>query len=75
MHSSHIRTAGSASTAYCLRFEPLAGRGRPVEIPCNSNGEVNLDVLSEIDRTRYLGARALIGALFALPLRRHMADE
>jgi hypothetical protein len=50
-----------------LRFRSLFNDGRALAFPCDSNGHVNLDALSERARTNYLYARTAIGREFAVP--------
>ena len=52
---------------YQLRFQSLFDSGRGYAFPCDSSGQVNLDVLSERARTNYLYARAMVGRELATP--------
>jgi hypothetical protein len=61
MHSV-IRNVG-----FELRFQSLFDTGRALVFPCDSTGQVDIDVLSEGARDKYLYARALIGREFAYP--------
>ncbi|MEO8250119.1 MAG: hypothetical protein ABI589_12190 [Burkholderiales bacterium] len=53
--------------AYELRFRSLFDDGKALAFPCNANGEVDMDALSQRARDNYLAARALIGRQFAWP--------
>lgn len=57
----------SAPTQYELRFQSLFDNGRGYAFPCDCNGRVDLDRLSERARNNYLFARALVGRELALP--------
>jgi hypothetical protein len=64
----------NASSAGCrpvggfrLRFESLMDAGHGLEFPCDPNGWVDMDGLSERGRTNYLFARAVVGREFAMP--------
>jgi len=54
------------SQAYRLRFEPLVEQERAVCIPCDADGHVDLDALSEAARNAYFHARVLRGHLFSV---------
>ena len=51
-----------------LRFRSLANEGRGYAFPCDRNGLVELDELSERARRNYLFARAVIGSEFYFPV-------
>lgn len=53
--------------AYVLRFQSLFDEGRAYAFPCDAQGHVDLDALSERARINYLYARAVIGMEVALP--------
>ena len=57
----------SPTSAYELRFRSLFIEGRALTFPCDSNGRVELDALSERARHNYLYARAVVGREFATP--------
>jgi hypothetical protein len=44
-----------------LRFDSLFDNGRGWSFPCDADGRIDLDTLSECARNNYLYARALIG--------------
>lgn len=50
-----------------LRFRSLFDAGRGFEFPCDEEGHVNLDALSERARKNYLCARNLVGRDLARP--------
>lgn len=56
-----------AGGAHELRFVSLFDPGRALVVPCDAEGHVNLDALSERLRTAYLGARAMVGREYAHP--------
>jgi hypothetical protein len=51
-----------------LRFESLFQQGRGFSFPCNPEGQVDLDALSERARANYLRAHAAIGREFSHPV-------
>lgn len=50
-----------------LRFQSLFDPGRALAFPCDAQGHVDLDVLSDRARANYLYARAVVGREFAMP--------
>jgi len=50
-----------------LRFQSLFDEGRALAFPCDAQGRVDLDGLSERARSNYFCARTLIGRDFAVP--------
>ena len=62
-------STGSRAT-YELRFDDLFVTGRGFAFPCDAEGRVDLDRLSERARANYLYARALVGRLTARPVVR-----
>ncbi|MEW6704028.1 MAG: hypothetical protein AB1430_04175 [Pseudomonadota bacterium] len=52
---------------YVLRFQSLFEEGRAYAFPCDEQGHVDLDALSERARNNYLYARAVIGREVAMP--------
>jgi hypothetical protein len=63
-------TASPAGTRYELRFQSLHHPGRALSFPCDSDGHVALDTLSEKVRQNYLDALAGVGHTYALPVVR-----
>lgn len=55
------------SAAYELRFQSLFNGGRGLVFPCDEEGHVALDTLSERARLNYFYARHSIGREFAVP--------
>lgn len=53
---------------YELRFESLFQTGRALAFPCDAQGGVRLDTLSERARANYLFARAVVGREYATPI-------
>jgi hypothetical protein len=62
-HSHHAQ----ASTRYELRFQSLFNEGRGYAFPCDADGQVDLDTLSERLRNTYLFARTIVGRDLAAP--------
>jgi hypothetical protein len=50
-----------------LRFQSLFDSGRGYAFPCDPQGHVDLDQLSERARNNYLYARAMVGRELAVP--------
>lgn len=50
-----------------IRFESLFNAGRALIFPCDAQGHVALDELSDSARHNYLYARAVVGREFAAP--------
>ena len=63
---SDERSAGN----FELRFDDLFVSGRGFAFPCDAQGRVDLDALSEQARENYLYARALVGRATAMPVVR-----
>lgn len=63
------------ATRYEIRYEPLSGQGPELSFPCDAEGHVPLDSLSDRARNNYFYARAVVGREYAapavLPLDRH----
>lgn len=60
--------ASSVALAYELRFQSLFSEGRALAFPCDGEGHVALDALSERARLNYLYARAVVGREYAVPV-------
>ena len=52
---------------YELRFQSLFDEGRGYAFPCDAEGHVDLNQLSERARLNYLFARAVVGRELAAP--------
>ncbi|MEY4563624.1 MAG: hypothetical protein RLZZ618_2901 [Pseudomonadota bacterium] len=57
----------SADAAYEIRFQSLFNEGRALTFPCDAEGYVQMDELSERARDNYLYARAVVGREYATP--------
>ncbi len=61
------QTDDAQNRSFELRFDALTQVGRGFAFPCDAQGNVDLDELSDGLRTDYLYARTLIGRDFAAP--------
>ena len=52
---------------YEIRFQSLFQEGRALSFPCDAEGHVQMDALSDRARDNYLYARAVVGREFATP--------
>jgi hypothetical protein len=52
---------------YEIRYLPLSGSGPELVFPCDAQGRVELDALSDRARNNYLYARAVVGREYAAP--------
>lgn len=59
--------SSSPFSGYQLRFEALYAGHRSYAFPCDPEGHVDLDHLSESSRNNYFYARAMVGRELALP--------
>jgi len=59
--------APAPRTGYEIRFQSLFHEGRALTFPCDAQGRVELDALSERARQNYLYARAVVGREYATP--------
>ena len=57
----------TTSSAYRLCFRSLFDSGRGYAFPCDGDGRVDLDGLSEQARNNYFYARAMVGKELAMP--------
>jgi hypothetical protein len=64
---NHPARPAAAEPAHQLRFVSLFDPGRGVSVPCDAQGEVNMNDLTERLKNAYLGARALVGREYAFP--------
>jgi len=62
-----MSTASHDCRCFELRFQSLFHEGRALSFPCDSQGCVDMDTLSERALTNYLYARTVIGREFAMP--------
>jgi hypothetical protein len=51
-----------------IRYQSLFKEGRALCFPCDAQGHVPLDLLSERARENYLYARAVVGREYAFPV-------
>lgn len=56
-----------AATHYELRYRPIKGHSTGYVFPCDCEGRVDLDGLSDRARNDYLFARAVVGRDLELP--------
>ena len=61
------------NASYEIRFQSLFHEGRALSFPCDEQGQVALDSLSDRARDNYLYARAVIGREYAYPMVRPSA--
>ena len=54
-------------STYEIRFQSLYNEGRGLSFPCDEEGHVEIDALSDRARENYLYARAVIGREYAYP--------
>jgi hypothetical protein len=65
---SQVFSGSAAASAPCwLRFQSLFNQGRAMMFPCDAQGHVDLDALSERARENYFYARTVIGREFGHP--------
>jgi hypothetical protein len=57
----------STQSPYHLHFPSLFHEGRGYAFPCDADGHVDIDALSDRARNNYFYARTVIGREFALP--------
>jgi hypothetical protein len=62
-----IEMIDSALTQFELRFQSLFDSGRGYSFPCDPEGHVDLNQLSDRARNNYLYARAVVGRELAFP--------
>jgi len=55
------------AAVYEIRFQSLFNEGRALTFPCDADGHVSMDDLSEKARDNYLYARAVVGREYATP--------
>jgi hypothetical protein len=67
MNTQVTRHYSFDTTGFEIRFASLFIEGRGLAFPCDAQGQVDLDALSERARDNYLGARALVGYEYAMP--------
>lgn len=70
-----MNTTHGPRTGYEVRFGSLFNEGRGFAFPCDAQGCVDIDRLTERARCNYYFARSLIGRDFAAPSVRRVADH
>lgn len=63
-----MSTTVTGPACYELRFQFLFDEGRAYAFPCDEQGRVNIDALSEPARNNYFFARAAVGRDVAVPV-------
>lgn len=63
----NVSSNGLPDSGYEIRFQCLFKPGRALSFPCDAQGRVELDALSDRARDNYLYARAVVGREFAFP--------
>jgi hypothetical protein len=66
-HQENAMNGAAATAAYELRFRSLFDDGRGYAFPCDAQGHVDMDALSERARNNYLYARTVVGREFSMP--------
>jgi len=59
---------GAGQARYELRFTGLFNRGRGFAFPCDSAGNVDVNELTEGERSNYFFARAVVGIELSAPV-------
>jgi hypothetical protein len=59
--------SNAAMNQFELRFQSLFDSGRGYAFPCDPNGQVALDELTDRMRNNYLYARAMVGRELSVP--------
>ena len=69
MNRARRRRLRPPGAGHCeLRFAGLFNRGRGSAFPCDAQGHVDIDELTERGRENYFYARTVVGAEFAAPI-------
>jgi hypothetical protein len=63
----NITGSAQESTAYEMRFSSLFREGRAYAFPCDADGHVDIDSLSDRARINYLYARTVVGRELSIP--------
>jgi hypothetical protein len=63
-----LTTSTPTATGFEIRFQSLFREGRALTFPCDRDGHVDLDAISERARNNYLFACATIGFEYAMPV-------
>lgn len=62
-----MQSISTPDTQYHIRFQSLKDERLVLEFPCDAEGRVELDGLSDRARMSYLFARAVVGGEFRRP--------
>jgi hypothetical protein len=62
-----MNASQAQTTCYELRFQSLFNEGRAYAFPCDAEGHVDMNTLSETALNNYLYARAVVGREVAVP--------
>lgn len=65
---SHTATQRGDAAGFELRFAGRFNTGRGYAFPCDAEGHVDIDKLSNLARTDYFYARTVIGREFLTPV-------
>ena len=65
--NAHSQIQIASAGTYEIRFQSLFNEGRALSFPCDEEGHVMLDSLSDRARDNYLYARAVVGREYAYP--------
>jgi hypothetical protein len=65
MNASQMTSRKQAD--YELRFRSLFNEGRAFAFPCDADGHVDIDALSDRARLNYLYARIVVGRELSMP--------
>ena len=69
VHAAVADALAARSIETPFAIQSLVHPGRALSFPCDAAGHVDMDALSERERTSYLYARAVIGREFSRPRR------
>lgn len=62
-----MNVMSQSQATYELRFQSLFDEGRGFAFPCDAQGHVDMDALSDRARQNYLYARAVVGREVHMP--------
>ena len=62
-----IQTHSPLRAGFEVRFQSLFQEGRALSFPCDGQGHVDLDALTDRAKGNYLFARAMVGRDYAVP--------
>jgi hypothetical protein len=70
-----LRPGADMNCLYEIRFQSLFKEGRALCFPCDEQGQVAMDSLTDRARDNYLYARAVVGREYAHPMVRPAATH